>query len=968
MPGIEVKDPRDIDGTVNDRFDKLRRAESADNEADYNQDYIDKGVKEAEDYVNNADTGSWTTNRDLSRAEKTEQRKHKMKKLLKVGGPSAAVLTLLLGGGSLIGMFASTGLLLVNLSEVVTNKFDYQLVNLNNRQMKLFHSRLNDTAGCKIAGSFLCKYKTFSDKEIANFEKAGITVEGKSTLFGRTKVKSLSFEGKIIPAKDLLSTVASNPKFANAMNNAFNLRYTTKVDSTWTKMAKFFGIKKSAPFAGDKTDAERKATAKKTLLGGSEPDITAESPKIGDACAGAAESCATDAKTAADDIQNKVGELKAESSGPTDGASQIAKDFSEGKINTGSAAAKFGRFVGIFGAAQEACTVYSAINMASNVAKLVKVAQMARYAMIFMTTASMIKAGTATPDDVNFAGNELMNTVKDSAGNVSKTATEGAGYQYVTGNSNSIDAAAMGAVAGVNFTTDIQSTIDRFFGANGGGRKNVAATCRVLSSTAIQIASIGIGLAFLPGAAIKGAIQVVGFEVVNQFVLPYLASTIGEIAAGNIIADSTTADKKGDIIVSGMGASLSTEANYGGNAILTNDQAKSFLNQKDQVMAMYANYDRATLSPFDASSPNTFLGSIMTSFAPYLYSGNTPMAALRAFGSILTASMKNFMTPAMATTGYVNTCNDPLLKDIGDSGIAADPFCNPIVGIPPEYTNHDGDQIQQELESAGFVDETGNPTNSMGGDGKGVAGTGLGYQDFVDKCIERSTAYGVDLEGDTVDDSICIITSQSKADLYLHMTDMRLLDINDIQPAADQSSSNDGSVSSGSIVDNSSPIDNSQPPSYCTDGSLPANDPAQIACKGYQFTGYGYLWGGNHSAVPSVFMNNFHDGKYPLGTPILDCSSFVRMSIFDATSIDVGLISTADMLSNHHFTVLSSFTDAKPGDVVWKNGHTEVVVRNDTENKVFYTVGAHTDGIPISEQIGPDSKSYSYYTKVLRVN
>src|SRR5690606_26577372 len=107
---------------------------------------------------------------------------------------------------------------------------------------------------------------------------------------------------------------------------------------------------------------------------------------------------------------------------------------------------------------------------------------------------------------------------------------------YVAGNINSIDAAAMGAVAGVNFTTDIQSMIDRFFSVNGGGRKNVAATCRVLSSTVVQVASIAIGLAFLPGAAIKGAIQTVGFEVINQFVLPYLASMVGEIAAGNIIA------------------------------------------------------------------------------------------------------------------------------------------------------------------------------------------------------------------------------------------------------------------------------------------------------------------------------------------------------------------------------------------------------------------------------------------------
>lgn len=786
MP-IKVEDPRDIQGSVEDRFNQLNQAENSSSDP-----YAQAGVDQAEAFANDPDNATdsvrdheqagagkdanWAVNRDAG-AGSTEKSfggiGARMRMIAKKGGPFGVILTVLVGGAGFAGFFGGPGLLLVNLAEVLTNRFDYQTTTLDVRHRVKIKAQLSGTTeGCSKL-SFKCKFSTFSDKEVANFEKAGIkTNSEKTTITGRNKVTSFEFEGKTITAKDFASTIKNDANFSNAMHNAYNMKFLSKWDSIWSKVESRFKISKKAPFEKNATDEDRAKAIKEDTKNGrsdTKASATCDNP----------DKCSEEQKKAANDSEQAKSTADALTEGGSSEeskASQVLDDLKTGGSSVGSTAANF---LSVLGIGSDACQVVSLVNTASAVAKTLKLAQMIRYAMVFLTTASMIKAGTATPEDVAYLGTILTLVVKDSNGNLSKSATESFGYRFAAFGDTNMDERASMAVAGSSFGGKLESAMSTVYSVIPGGKSGVKGTCKFLANPVVQAGSIAAGVAglFFGVTETKVVVQAAAkaaLALAVGIVAPFIAAEIGEILAG--VLNVPYAEDSGNVISSATDGLLGTAAGYGGNAILHKDQAVAFLQLNDEVAASYAAYDRSTHSPFDISNPNTFMGSIFTQFAPYVYSGSSPMAVMGSFASILTSTAKNLVSPkAAADKSWLDICQDPQYASEADGGydIATTPMCNPIRGIPPQYLDGSPIDVQTRLQDKGLVDDEGKPTSS----GE-VGDTGMNYQEYIAECMQRETAFGLeDAETDNTEE--CFITNQDIADAYIHAIDNRLVDLSE---------------------------------------------------------------------------------------------------------------------------------------------------------------------------------------------
>lgn len=976
MP-TKVDDPRDIQGAVDRQFSNIVNDNFTSEDRQKHQDIIDAENRGSDasytDQQNRSDSADASSNQvDTSEksgagddapwknkynsSKQTEDQggsgKSKLAKMAKKGGPSMLLLSFLLGGAGIFSFFGGAGLLIVNFAEMLTSKFDYQTTTMTVRNNKIISSKLaNTTTGSCGAVTFRCKFSTFSKTEIDNFKKVpGLTpiIDDSKSITGRTKITGFNFNGETIDARNFNQALRNNPAFANAMHGAYNMRFASKWDATWKKIEKKHGFSKKAPFDEGSDDEKRRNTIKETTKNG-RIDTAAN---IG--CAKPDQCTPDEVKANEEKAKGQAVAAGSTAEGPNAQSRAIASEV-DASASAGSIASKSAlNFVKITGPIDSACTVYSLLKTVSNVAKTIRVTQMVRYSMMFLTTASMIKAGTATAGDVAFIGTLLTQITVDSKGNKSKSATESFGYRYAAFGDKGKNSKAGFAVAGASFGGKIEQVINDVFNAVG-GKKQLKETCTLLANPFVQGASVLVGLgSFLIGVGqIKTVIQS-GFTIALGIAAPFLAAYLGELLAGDFVNDAMDGEDVGNYATSGVGAAMSQANAYGGGSTLTKEQATKVIEDHEIVTTDYARYDRSRLSPFDASSPNTFMGSMLTSFAPYIYSTNTPMAAIQNIGSLVTNSANNFISKPASAAGSLDECTDPEYEDLG---MAADPFCNLITGIPSEYMGIDPIAVQESLQAQGLVDDNGKPTTSGT-----IASVGMSYPDFIAECMQRETAYGL---GENDKSEACGIDSQEKANLYIHVVDNRIGDINETAPAGATGTDLTGTSGSGSAAGTTGP--SVTLPEFCS--TIAADDAGQIACKAYQFDEYLYEYGAGHVSSAADWMQKFKAGQISKGEPgVLDCSALVRMAIYDATGVDVGGISTSTIASNAHFQEIPQ-DQAKAGDIVVRAGsHTAVVVSNDVAGKKFHTYDAYGDeGIAPADQIKASTYDYSKMPKAYRV-
>lgn len=708
---------------------------------------------------NSAPGGGWKNNV----SDTSTKSGGRFKGWFKKSGPALGIGGIIGIGGLVMVGLSSPSLLIVQLKETMVGRFNTQLSSMEARTNKILYAKINNsTSGfCNSTVSIRCKFTSMSEKQVKKLADAGIEVEGSKTVTGRIKPSTLTFNERAISPSDFASEAGKDPKFRSALKQAYNPKYAGFMGKAWSNVSARFKISKKPVELNAKEDTKKaRARINEISKEGTQDTGTRTRLVASDAeCEGS--SCISN--DTADTVNTNADEIDA-STKDGSAASDVRSKLSGIK---GSTATNFFKITGVV---DSGCQVYGALSTLSYAAKAIRAAQLVRYSMIFMNVADAIKAGVSPePEDVELLGNILTTTAQssdDPSVTAVGSATDSFGYKYAAYGDSSASEQSMlisnRFMAGGGFVGELSSATATALSFIPGGRANAKNVCKTLANPLVQGASIVLGVAslFIPGANV-GKIAVSGAAAVTVgVVLAVLPSMLADIVAGTVTED-IIGEESGNAVTSGSGALMSDAlAAQNGNGPMTKADAVAYNSSQIEVQNQYIADELRTTSPFDATNPHTFLGSIAAALIP-LQSSSNPLTTM---GSLFATSLGS-LTPtskALTTEEYAKTLDVCTDIDVEEAGYATDPFCNVIRGIPPKYLDRDPVEVAGALISSGDLTEEGQPIGN--------------YADFIGKCITNETPLGyanLDSGFDVKEAKDCIV-SDDNANYYLNYMDKQI--------------------------------------------------------------------------------------------------------------------------------------------------------------------------------------------------
>jgi|GEM_PF-4409690 len=775
---VQVKDPTDIQSAYNDignpgtTKSELNDAEKRGADDTYSKDstdpYVTSGLDQLEAHANDA----WAVNRTQGGTQAAEPLQDRAKRLLKKSAPITAITGLLVGLGIGASMFFSPSMLLVHIKEVITSRFNIQSTTLDARTNKILVKKLTSvgTSGCGTLSVQACKYSRMSNKMLTKLEAAGLVpvdskgkpIEikdgyGSERPYGFTNPDgSLGLsEGKIVKAGEFKQFLSDNPKAAGTFRRVFNPTWATFWDSTY--MDKFlgrYGLGKASTVKGDTEDDVKASfddevdgtTKERLTIGATAQDGESEdSAKARQAAAGEADSLITKAGAqSTEDLAQTLGKEVGGAGKVTGGALLIAN-------------------------------LYCMAASTGKIAKAVRVIQMGQiiaYGLLFLQAADEIKSGNGSVAKAAFFGTALTTVIVDTATQTvkKKAATDSVNMKYaLLKDSGATSSTSDGTkyLPGGGIVSMLQQFSNAVSG-KGDVKKALDNFCAAVSSDAGQAASL-----LLDFTPVGLAMTAIGY-VVGQFSGVLLAPILGMLA-GKIVDSSLQAEDLGNAAAAGMVQTVSEGANAGAMMAMTPSQTSAYLEKHAETQLANARIDQATLSPFDTSSPNTFLGSIMTQMIPYYGSMQSVTGIFGSIAKLVGSSFSSIVSPTSSAldSSDIGGCPDKALEE---EGVAVGKLCNIWYAIPVEYHDIDVKENQTTLEAKNQLNPDGTPV------------TGSDAEKYLTECATGDGSAAT---------AACVIDNEDKARYALSYIDRRLqrdMDGEDVVGASASSST----VASGS--------------------------------------------------------------------------------------------------------------------------------------------------------------------------
>jgi len=702
------------------------------------------GVRKAEENPANTPDGGF-----YRPSEGGKKKKASFKALLKGKGPLTAIIALLGGGGGILAILASPSLLFFHIQENFVNRFDVQNTSMSVRYNKMVANKLSNdmTKGSCSVVKVACRFARPSNVFLDNMEKNGIRafdsdgnpVKRTTGPFPNGKPATYEFTGRNgvtrnFTAGELVKELRTDAEIRSAFHRTSSARFIGYTDSVFKGIQKRFGFKKTTNIA----EANDSKSVKE---------------KLNDVGKGA-----------------ETGAKAASAAGGEAGETLLVKLLKQYATKAADLIKKAGRGSAISLVFGVTCAATNIPDMVIGVTRAYQMAQLVRYSGAFLNTSSALKAGAPdlTPETVASMGAVLTTTVAgksamDSFGMkyslFGDTAKESDSYmKYAPGQ------AAVAALGDVNQITSSEvSKATCSVLTNPVTGVSINATLGLLGGatlgTTAAVAAINLGVGF----ALTSLLDVILPEAINGAVTalaPYFNDILGFLL-GDLTAD-LEGENVGNALASGSAHLMGQTANAGGNMPLTVEQAVAYREVTKEVQLAYAEEDRETLSPFDGSNPNTFLGSMIGNLLPYYSKLGTVSGAIKTLASIPSLSLSALLKPTKASAANVaaefELCDDPAIK----GKVAAGPFCNIEYGIPPEYLNMDTQQVVDALVATGDIDEnTGKPKDLPPYDE--AIGT-VGLKDWMEICTD----------GTTTQANNCRITNEKTALYAVYSIDYRL--------------------------------------------------------------------------------------------------------------------------------------------------------------------------------------------------
>ena len=637
--------------------------------------------------------------------------------------PITIIMSLLFGGGALF--YASQSILGPHLSSLYTEATDLQFTSYNSRNARIFKYLIN--GGDQITISrFSKRYTTFTPYMKTRLKKNGIEVghldaDGvfhvDSGLKPSTSKTVLRYNNETIDANAFQNKFVSDANFRESYYKAKRGR-----------VAGFFDD--SADYYYKKKGATRDIFDKHKTTGDNETDTKAFKDTVSDRVTG------TDSKF------NSVNRTTDEETGEE----RLTKsdDVDTRKLEGDTPEAKARSMVNgmankVVGAGVPICSALKLANMAAITVSAYQIFQSTAYFLSLMESISKMMAGegdaSAINEVLNFLTGETTNKIQyvnDDGTTEEKEVTgsplQSDGAKLVLGNTPSDPKNT--APYSIKTVTRAATTIAIASGATNATCNGVLAASAVMSLVSNAVPG-GTLANFVVTAVAKtvGSIIITGVvSAVVSAIIPYVA----KIFAGNIF-ESYTGIPAGELFSQGGAAAnfkLATQASAYMPA--SEEYIKRQNNETALALAQEAEIDRLHRSPFDITSKNTFLGSLLSKFAFMSYTTNT-FSLLSNFANVFKKSTNVFLPTSSAYDNsdvYTSHYTDCTGAEALDNTVC-DMYDQEIVGMDYSTIDLDPSDPQYIAVIEPNLDE----------DGKIKKGSELAK--FITACVERESPWGV---------------------------------------------------------------------------------------------------------------------------------------------------------------------------------------------------------------------------------
>lgn len=610
-------------------------------------------------------------------------------KSLREKGPIATIITIvataIVGGGA---FFGGPSLLLVQVAQEFTGtaRLNTQLTSFTTRTDSVLASKFaaDPTSGLCTGTvvKFMCKYTRPSNRLLKQMEKYGIEAYKGDTKvlsngpFPSAKPDRLVFKGQNISANEFLKTMATNPEFRAAARSAYNPRFISLADKIFSAVKARFGISGKDKEKG--VAADKVGTTLDEAAAGVDTTGAAAAAKEGDS-----------ALTAL--MKKLVGEEMTK---------MLEKIASFGKAGDAE-----GLVAGIV------CAVGDVPGVIVKVVKAYQETQFIKYAMVFAVVGGAIMAGDASQEETSGLGSILTTTVggnsaMDSFGmrnalNGDTAAGSDTKWQsYVAGASV---LAALGTAA-VVLNDPLKKNLCAIATSPAAGVATEAALgAGTFGIGTVVTVVLAAGVGFALGAAAPTIISEAQKIIPDSVYHDAMQSMVGDLTKG------ATGMPAGDILAGGYESLMSQTSHQRQNQALSIPNAIAYNQLTKKVDVAFAQDDRITHSPLDATNPNTALGSFVNQFLPYYSDMGSVSGIASMLGGLLPNTFSSILSSKVSAAGdpatQFNQCPDP---QVIDSGVAATPLCAVQYGVPTDYLGTQPVKVVSDLMASGDIDSDGN--------------------------------------------------------------------------------------------------------------------------------------------------------------------------------------------------------------------------------------------------------------------
>ncbi|MCL2445107.1 hypothetical protein FWD07_03265 [Candidatus Saccharibacteria bacterium] len=385
---------------------------------------------------------------------------------------------------------------------------------------------------------------------------------------------------------------------------------------------------------------------------------------------------------------------------------------------------------------QGICDVFGIIDFVGRNLKGMWAGQLGQNFMQLGAVAGQIQAadGSADPDVISAIGNrinaESSFEMEDGSMSAPRSGTMGQAFMYVSGEAPITElngSTRRWVTGGLEGQPQVGGVLAQMW--SGG----IAGICSAATNPSVRVATTIAGVLVLPTLGAGVAIGGLLLGIIGSRQMDYVAGMVAPMAVrimgGQIVGEDSVGEEYLDATIIG-GLNLRGRANMAsGIPGIGVGGAQEVFAAHQAYRARIAKQERSERSPFDVTSRHTFLGSLTVRMMPHVGVMNSASGVLGMMGSMVNRSAR-IVTPAASaldTAGFqqeLEVCRD---ADYQEIGIATDPFCNPIFGIPQRYLAISPEDVLRELEARGEIEIAedgrsrilnnyfGNPENDMTG-------------------------------------------------------------------------------------------------------------------------------------------------------------------------------------------------------------------------------------------------------------